>query len=566
MRIQKLPVGESDFKTIIDNKFYYIDKTLFIKEIIDESCNVILLPRPRRFGKTLNLSMLRYFFEKTEKSNGYLFKDLAICRLGEEYMNQQGAYPVIFLTLKDVKEKTWDTTYRGIKDLIQNEFLRHKYLKNWTGLEKEEKEYFNKITSLEGSEKDYENSLKTLSLFLERYHNKKVIILLDEYDTPIQSGYLENFYEHVISFMRNFLSGGFKDNTSLEKGVLTGILRVSKESIFSGMNNLGVFTLLSHKFADKFGFTEKEVLELLKAFNLEHLLEDVRRWYNGYNFRGVTIYNPWSIVSYASTPEDGLQPYWGNTANSAIIHELMTRGGVELREELEKLIKGEVLAGKEIEENTIFSDIKDNDDLVWSFLLLSGYLTCEKTVYSEDTANFLCDLKVPNKEICSIYKGIIKKWFGARIETKKREIMLNALLKGDIKLFDRLLKELVASVFSYHDFTKEPEKVYQAFIIGLFVWLENEYEIKSDREAGYGKADVILIPRDKKNIGFVIEFKAMYEDDDETPESAVKSALTQIEERKYDLELISRGIKKIKKLAIVFQGKKVWVKENNKKL
>ncbi|KJJ83863.1 hypothetical protein OMAG_002268, partial [Candidatus Omnitrophus magneticus] len=204
-------------------------------------------------------------------------------------MNHQGAYPVIFLTLKDVKEKTWDATYRGIKDLIQNEFLRHKYLKNWTGLEKEEKEYFNKITSLEGSEKDYENSLKTLSLFLERYHNKKVIILLDEYDTPIQSGYLENFYEHVISFMRNFLSGGFKDNTSLEKGVLTGILRVSKESIFSGMNNLGVFTLLSHKFADKFGFTEKEVLELLKAFNLEHLLEDVRRWYNGYNFRGVTI-------------------------------------------------------------------------------------------------------------------------------------------------------------------------------------------------------------------------------------------------------------------------------------
>ncbi|KJJ85635.1 AAA-ATPase, partial [Candidatus Omnitrophus magneticus] len=215
MRIQKLPVGYSDFKTIIDNKFYYIDKTLFIKEIIDESCNVILLPRPRRFGKTLNLSMLRYFFEKTEKSNGYLFKDLAICRLGEEYMNKQGAYPVIFLTLKDVKEKTWDTTYRGIKDLIQNEFLRHKYLKNWTGLEKEEKEYFNKITSLEGSEKDYENSLKTLSLFLERYHNKKVIILLDEYDTPIQSGYLENFYEPIISFMRNFLSGGFKDNTSL---------------------------------------------------------------------------------------------------------------------------------------------------------------------------------------------------------------------------------------------------------------------------------------------------------------------------------------------------------------
>ncbi|KJJ83680.1 hypothetical protein OMAG_002451, partial [Candidatus Omnitrophus magneticus] len=345
MRIQKLPVGYSDFKTIIDNKFYYIDKTLFIKEIIDESAKVILIPRPRRFGKTLNLSMLRYFFEKTEKSNGYLFKDLAICRLGEEYMNQQGAYPVIFLTLKDVKEKTWEITYSKIKKLLQEEYKRHQYLIEGNILDKTDKINFEKILNLTAEQGDYENSLKTLSFFLERYHNKKVIILLDEYDTPIQSGYLENFYEHVISFMRNFLSGGFKDNTSLEKGVLTGILRVSKESIFSGMNNLGVFTILSHKFSDKFGFTEKEVLELLKAFNLEHLLEDVRRWYNGYNFRGVTIYNPWSIVSYASTPEDGLLPYWGNTANSAIIHELMTRGGVELREELEKLIKGEVLDG-----------------------------------------------------------------------------------------------------------------------------------------------------------------------------------------------------------------------------
>ncbi|KJJ84010.1 protein containing DUF1703 [Candidatus Omnitrophus magneticus] len=364
--------------------------------------------------------------------------------------------------------------------------------------------------------------------------------------------------------MRNFLSGGFKDNTSLEKGVLTGILRVSKESIFSGMNNLGVFTILSHKFSDKFGLTEEEVKKTLEDYKLSEKLEEVRHWYNGYIFGEKLIYNPWSIINYAANPLDGFQTYWANTSDNKIINGILTKNGEELKQELLYLIEG---AGVEklIEENIIFSDIDQLDSVLWSFLLFSGYLKQSNKRWNQSAGGYFYELKIPNQEIITIYQGIIRRWFERRMENDKQKVMTKALMSGDIKLFERLLKELVASVFSYHDFTKEPEKVYQAFIIGLFVWIENEYEIKSDREAGYGRADVIMIPRDKKRIGFVIEFKSVDEEDNETVEIAVEKALAQIEERKYDLELTSRGIEKIKKLAIVFQGKKVCVRENKQK-
>ena len=581
MKMKKLPIGISDFKDIVTGNYYYVDKTLFIKEIIDSGDKILLIPRPRRFGKTLNVSMLKYFYDccpdtwssdleppSQEKGlqprgNTYkeLFNSLAICGAGREYLDKMGKYPVIFLTFRLIKEKSWKSCWSKIKELIQEEYVKHDYLLDSPGMKSTEKKYYQKIIDLKGNEGNYENSLGKLLMFLSRFYNERAVILIDEYDAPIHAGFNYDYYDDIINFMRNFLSGGLKDTDQyLEKGILTGIMRIARESIFSGLNNPGVYTLLSEDFSDYFGFTEKEVKTMLEDFQVQNMLAQVQLWYNGYLFGGKVIYNPWSIINFLRSKGKELLPYWINTSDNRIVETLLTRGGNELKEELEQLIRGETIE-KAIDQNIILKEVDIREDLLWSFLLMGGYLKQTDKRRDPASGKIFYTLAIPNEEVKTTYTGIIDRYFSTKIENKKLEIMLKALIDGDIKLFEKMLKMIVLAVFSYHDFGGEPEKVYHALVAGLLIWISNTHEVKSNRESGYGRYDIMIIPKDRTKIGYVIEFKTVDKDDNETVDTALDAALKQIDSKKYETELAERGIKHIKKLAIAFSGKEVFVRE-----
>jgi hypothetical protein len=577
--MKQFSVGESDFKNIITGNYYYIDKSLFIKEVIDRGNRVILVPRPRRFGKTLNISMLKYFYDCCPENlplvpdngaagskpvtpgNTYksLFSSLAIAEAGPLYLEKMGKHPVIFLTLKNIREPNWEICFDKIKSLIQGEYIKHYYLLSSKEMMPHEKDYFQRIIDLKGTQGDYENSLEKLLIFLSRYYGEKAVILIDEYDAPVHAGFNKGYYEEIIGFTRNFLCGGLKDTGQyLEKSVITGIMRIAQESIFSGLNNPGVFTLLSEAFNDKFGFTQNEVENMLKDFNILERYDEVQRWYNGYNFGGQVIYNPWSISSFIDNGGKEFKPYWINTSNNEIVENLLSKEGKELKEEMELLLQGESIE-KTIEENIVFKDIHYRDNLLWSFLLMGGYLKQSGKRFDDDGEMTYYRLTIPNKEVRLTYKTIVKNYFSSKIENKQMEIMLKALIEGDIVLFDEILRKVVAAVFSYHDFSGEPEKVYHALVAGILTWISNTHEIKSNRESGYGRYDIMIIPRDLSQWGIVMEFKKTGRN--ESVKSAFKSALKQIKEKKYETELKERGVKKIKKLAVVFEGKNVTVKE-----
>jgi len=580
METKQLPIGRSDFKQIIENNYYYVDKSLFIKEVIDKGDSILLIPRPRRFGKTLNISMLKYFYdccpgtgfpassspdparETGAPGRDYreLFASLAINNAGPQYLEKMGKHPVIFLTFKNIKESDWETTYRKIIKLIRQEYARHRYLLNSKKLMPFEQDYFQKIIDLSGEREDYENSLEYLLIFLSRYYDQKAVILIDEYDGPVHAGYEHGYYEQVIDFLRNFLCGGLKDTDQyLEKSVVTGIMRIARESIFSGLNNPGVYTLLSEEFEDKFGFTEKEVETLLKDFDVFDRYDDVQRWYNGYRFGSTIIYNPWSITNFLASDGKELKPYWTNTSDNKIVENLLSKGGKELKEELEILYRGESIE-KTIEENIVMKEIETDENSLWGFLLMGGYL--KPTGKRMDSSGSICyKLAIPNMEVKTIYKRIIQRYFTGKIENKQLEIMLKALIDGDVKLFEKFLRKVILAVSSYHDFGDEPEKVYHALVAGMLTWISNTHEIKSNRESGFGRYDIMIIPKDLTKTGYVIEFKSVDTEENETIESAVKAALKQIEDKKYETELKERGVKIYKKLAVVFKGKDVTVKE-----
>ncbi|MDM8521924.1 AAA family ATPase [Desulfococcaceae bacterium HSG8] len=563
---KKLPVGSSDFRKLREGGYHYVDKSLFIRDIAEASAEVILLPRPRRFGKTLNLSMLRYFFEKSDDDRSGLFGKLAI-RDDECFEAHQGKYPVIWMTFKDLKEPSWEYMYRRMTNLIRDEFLRHDALLGSALLRGSEKRYFESVLEQKAELPDYGDALRYLSDYLRRYHGEKVIILIDEYDTPLHAGYAGGYYEDVISFIRNFLSGGLKDNEHLFRGVLTGILRVAKESVFSGLNNPGVYTVLSRKFSDAFGFTVPEVRQFLEERGMGDRYEDVSHWYNGYLFGGRVIFNPWSVINYADN-EGEAKPYWINTADTGMIDRLATRGGKELREEIGQLLEGLKLT-KPVYESIVMRDMEARDDILWSFLLFSGYL---KPVEQLDDENFA--LEIPNNEVRIIYRQMIRNWFAEKTESNQLEEMLRALETGDVKLFERMLRLIVMRIMSYHDLAGEPEKVYHALVLGMLVWMSGKYEMRSNRESGYGRYDLMLKPDDPEGQGIIIEFKRLDEDEEQdadedgkrkkkkkTPQDALKEALKQIEDRGYAAELEAAGIRKILKLAVVFSGKKLWVKQ-----
>ncbi|MCK8817614.1 ATP-binding protein [Natroniella sulfidigena] len=553
---KKLPIGINDFKEIREDNYYYVDKSLLIKEVIDEDAKVILLPRPRRFGKSLNISMLHYFFEKRQ-DNSNLFKGLKIEKLDSNYLKKMGNHPVIKIDFKGSKSKDWNLALERIKRAIADEYQRHSYLLDSDVLLEHQREEFQTIMSLKANQTAYEFALENLSKHLNAYYERRVIILIDEYDEPIQSAHLNGYYEEIIDFMRSLLIRGLKGNPNLEKGIMTGILRVAKESIFSGLNNLVVSSLLENRYDKYFGLLEAEVEEIFNHYGLDYELTEVKEWYNGYYFGEQIVYNPWSIISCVHKRGE-LKPYWINTSGNELVRDLIIEGDSEVKSKLELLIKGETIK-KKIDENIVFSDIDKKSNALWSFLLLSGYLRAKNQF--RENARLYCDLDIPNREVQYIYEEIIIDWLEERITSYKLEFMLEALTTGDVDTFAEIFEEFVLNSMSNFDVGGDaPEKVYHAFVLGLLLNLRDDYEVNSNRESGYERYDVMIIPKDTNKLGIVIEFKKVNKHRNEDLEEAVEEALEQIEARRYRQGLIKKGIDNVLELGIAFSGKRVKIK------
>ena len=566
--MKKLDLGNSDFKSIIENNNYFVDKSLFIEEVINSQSQVILLPRPRRFGKTLNLSMLKYYFAINQLENKNLFTNLKIWQTEPEIKEKQAKYPVIHVSFKDAKANSWEDAYKLIVIQLIKLYLSHDYLLNSGVLKDAEKITFNEIIYKKADSTEYSDSLFKLSDYLYRYYHQKVVILVDEYDTPIQAGY-NNFYDKAISFMRNLLSGAFKDNTSLYKGVITGILRVSRESIFTGLNNVSVHSVLDNEFSDKFGFTEVETKQILKDFEVPTEYEEIKKWYDGYKIGQTTdIYNPWSILNYTVGYKNGFKTYWANTSSNELLKEqLADRNENYTREQLLGLINNETIE-KEIDENFVFPNLDKNKELLWSLLTFSGYLTSINKIGRKSY-----ELKIPNYEIKTVFQDIILDWLNTDLKIKQALLIdtTKYLINNEIDKFEKGFKKIMGDTFSYFDINGEPENVYQSYVLGLLAIIGDDYIIKSNRESGEGRYDILLIPHDKTKFGIVIEIKQIVRNEKEDNKSfnkkiddKIKEAKKQIDKNKYYMELIDNKISKIIKLPIVFAGKEPYITLINK--
>ena len=541
MRDKKpLPIGIDDFKTIIEEDYYYVDKTKMIEILLDDGAKVTLFTRPRRFGKTLNMSMLNYFFNlKNKEENRKLFENLYISK--SKYMSQQGKHPVIYLSFKDIKALNWEKCYYLTKRLIgylynEFEFLREK-------LNKKDLSDFDKVW-LDEEGADWENSLKNLLRYLYEYHNKKVVVLIDEYDTPIVSGYNNGYKKEVLDLYRSLYSTVLKSNTHLQFSIMTGILRIAKEGIFSGLNNLKVNNIFSEKYSEYYGMTEEEVLEGLKYYNLEYEINDVKDWYDGYQFGNTEVYNPWSIINFLDNKK--LKPYWQGTAGNETINELLDRGNKELFDDLEKLFNNEKIY-KSIDD---FTEFTNSVSEIWELFLYSGYLTTAGMMKGNKYP-----LRLPNTEIRSFFKKRFIDRFLASYNTFTDVIM--DLKKGNIEKFGKGLQNEVLSSLSYFD-TDKDEKYYKVFLIGIFVALMSDYIRLSERESGHGRADLILEPKKKENPGYIFEFKVA--NSEEELESYAEEGFEQIKEKKYNIELINCGVTEIIYIGLAFYKKKLKMK------
>ena len=552
----KLPIGISAFRKVIRDNNYFVDKSMLIHELINSNAQISLLPRPRRFGKTLNLSMLRYFFENRE-DNGYLFKELEIYKR-DEFKTHQGKYPVIFLTFKDVKNGSFQDAMYGIRDLITQEYEKHYDDIKEMKLSIREKRIIDSILNCSDSNRDYENSIFLLSKLLYQKYNQEVVILIDEYDTPIHASYLYGYYDKLIIFMRNLLSGAFKDNDYLFRGAITGILRVSKESIFSGVNNLKTYSILESRYSDRFGFTIDETTEILDSFGLKERYDEISNSYNGYKIGDHTMFNPWSILNYIDNPKHELLPYWANTSSNDLVKHLISISSLKFKKSLEIWLKGGSIRS-EIDSNIVFSEIEKSDENIYSLLFFSGYLKClNKKLVNQ---KYQCNLAIPNNEVQYIFRNIISNWINESFRNDRLEVLLEALTTGNIKLFEKLFSQFVLETLSFYDVNKKNEEaVYHAFLLGILISLNN-YEVISNRETGLGRVDIILLHKeDRDRVAIIMELKTIDEFEEETKEMALKKALKQIEKKKYEVEVKKRGYNNILKMGVVFDGKRVWVK------
>ena len=553
---KSLPIGISDYVRA-QSEYYYVDKTLLIKEFLDQKPLVSLFTRPRRFGKTLNMDMLRVFFEISDEDTSIYFKDKAIWKCGDEYRSHQGKYPVIFLTFKDVKFGSWDATIDKIRDLLQAEFGRHQELFESEKIAKYEKEYFARILDGSATEVDLTSALEKLSKMLTEHYEKSPIIIIDEYDTPIQEGYSKDFYDEIIGFMRNFFSGAFKDNKNLSYGFLTGILRIAQESIFSGLNNLTVNSVMDEEYDSYFGFTYSEVYEMLEYYGVTDKEAELKEWYDGYLFGSTEIYNPWSTINYISK---GCIPqaYWVNTGKNEVLEDVLKVATDDITERLYALLQGERVIAR-IDQNVVYRSLSEDPANVYSILLVAGYLKTPKKELQADGA-YLCEVSIPNREIAAVYKNEILSHLmqiGAITRTTANKIA-ESLYANDLRKLQQAIKEYMDKSISYYD--SGAEGFYHGLMLGLIALMDNQYKIKSNRESGDGRYDICLVPRDGKHPGIIMELKSETGLNEEELKVLSAEALNQINDKRYDTEMRSDGVESILKLGIAFSGKKVKIK------
>lgn len=552
--MKKLPIGVSNFKELIESGYYYVDKTLLIDEI-EQSGKVILMPRPRRFGKTLNLSMIRYFLEESPENNAHLFKDTLIWKI-PKYQKMQGTFPVIFVTFKDIKESSWEVAYDKFAITLYEEFDRHKYLLASNQIESYDKEFFTSILERRASQAELETSLHFLAKLLHRHYKRKPYLLIDEYDVPVQAAFVHGYYEKAIEFLKGLLGSALKDEDQIERGIVTGILTLAKAGIFSGLNNLDVFNITNNKLSDKFGFTSDEVEIVLRYYGLGWQEQLIQEWYNGYTFGSTYgIFNPWSVLNCIKN--DGqLKKYWVNTSDNILLKKLIAQASIAVKSKLEKLIEGNVIEEK-IEESITFPDVHNRSDVLWSLLLYTGYVSYER--YKIKEGEIIASLIIPNKEITYLYSDLIRAIFQESVIGGQVTNLLKALTLGDVEMFATLLQSFVYNSMSSYDLaSNEPEKSYHLFVLGLVVALSDHYEVKSNKESGLGRYDVTLIPREKNRPAVILEFKIVRKG--ETLESAAQKALEQISHKKYTHDIFDRSIDSVIAYGIAFEGKTIFVK------
>lgn len=550
-----LPVGISDYRTASES-YYYVDKTMMIKEFLDERPMVSLFLRPRRFGKTLNMDMLRVFFEKTTDDTSRYFVNKKIWACGEKYRQYQGKYPVIFISFKDVKFKTWQETLDNISDVLKKEFDRHSILMNSPNCSPIEKEYFHKVLHKSATETELTGALRELSQMLHEHHGVAPIIIIDEYDTPIQQGHLFGFYEDVILFMRNLFSGGLKDNSHLSYGFMTGILRVAKESIFSGLNNLKINSVLDRRYSQYFGFTSSETKEMCKYYGVKEKYNEICEWYDGYRFGDTEIFNPWSVINYFSN--DCLpRAFWQATGSNDIIKEILEHATEEIYERLHLLLQGKSFLTY-VDMGVIYPQIQKNPSSVYSFLLMAGYLKIVNTNLSH-SGEYMCQVALPNKEIAFVYNKEILSTLEAMIPESTAISIREAIYMNDINLLQKHLNKLLMQSVSYFDTTNE--NFYHGLMLGLCAMFDNRYFVYSNREAGEGRYDLALFPKDDFLPGIIIELKAQKNCNTETLQKLAQEALHQINVRNYDLQMQEQKIQHVLKYGVAFSGKHVEIAE-----
>lgn len=556
-----ISIGKQDFLYLREKEYFYIDKSDFIRQWWDSADDITIITRPRRFGKTLNMSMLNYFFSNQYKDRGDIFSGLKVWQ-SEKYRKIQGTYPVIFISFADVKQSNYSDAIQKVKKIIADVYRQHRYLADSADLTENERR---KIIDIDDKVDDVtaQDSLKDLSYFLNKYYGEKVIILLDEYDTPMQEAYIHGYWDQFVNFMRGLFNATFKTNPYLERAMMTGITRVSKESVFSDLNNLVVITTTSEQYAECFGFTEKEVFDSLESFGMSEQKDVVKQWYDGFTFGSIKdIYNPWSITNFLK--EKKLKPYWALTSSNGMISKLIQRASAQIKTFMEGLVNGEEIVVS-FDEQIVFNRLDSDENAIWSLLLASGYLKVEEIEYRGITLEPWYHLSITNLETISMFSSLFQGWF-MDVSSNYNEFV-KALFVGDLKAMNTYMNDVALSTFSSFDTgnhpseRSQPERFYHGFVLGLLVDVRDSYEVRSNKESGFGRYDVVLIPRQSGKDAIIIEFKVFDESEEESLEKTVLNAHKQIEDKNYDADLMERGIAKenIRHYGFAFRGKKVLI-------